>query len=385
MTEPLRVLYLIDSLGPGGAQRQLVTLVRALDRSLVEPEVAVYHDMDHFRPELVSAGVPVHLLRGLSGRDPRVLLSLARLIAVGGYDIVHSFLRTPGTLARLASPFSRGARTIVSERSVDLGSSPVRLAMERLLCSRADVLIANSAAFAKEIVRLVPGWSGRVRVVPNGIDLPPPTDAEWRSGREFRERHAAGAKCLLGVVGRIAHEKGPDLLADALGRLPEQVVGRLRVVWVGSRVDAELAASVESQLRSAGLSDRVVFAGETRDTRSVYLGVDGVVLCSRREGLPNVVLEALAHGRPVIATDVGDTSELLAGGDTGWLVPVGDPDALAGAILEFVSTSPDDLANMGAKGTQLVRENYSTSRLVERTMSVYAEVMERGSGDSGAE
>jgi len=145
---PVRVLYLIDSLGPGGAQRQLVTLVRSLDQTLVAPEVAVYHPLSHFRPELDAAGVPVHLLDGSGGRDPRVITGLARLLARERYDIVHSYLRTPGTLARLAALFSRGTRIVVSERNIDLGHSRGRVVIERLLCRRADAMIANADAIA---------------------------------------------------------------------------------------------------------------------------------------------------------------------------------------------------------------------------------------------
>ena len=98
----------------------------------------MYHSLSHFRPALDAAGVPVHVLAGSGGRDPRVLVALARLLARGRYDIVHSYLRTPGTLARLAAPFSRGTRVVVSERNVDLGRSRTRVAIERLLSRRAE-------------------------------------------------------------------------------------------------------------------------------------------------------------------------------------------------------------------------------------------------------
>jgi glycosyltransferase involved in cell wall biosynthesis len=372
---PLRVLYLIDSLGPGGAQRQLVTLVRAMDRTLVEPEVAVYHHLYHFRPELEAAGVPIHSLGALGGRDPRVLIRLARLLARGKYDIVHSYLKTPGTLARLAAPFSRGTRVVVSERSIDLGHSRGRLMLERSLSGRAAAMIVNADAIGREIERLVPSWTGRVHVVPNGVDFQDPTDDERSAGRDFRARYVGDAGYLLGVIGRVGYEKAPDLLVDALELVPDSLLRRLRVVWVGPRIDAELADSVESRLAGSALDGRVEFIGETRDTRSVYLGVDGVLLCSRWEGLPNVVLEALAHGRPVVATDVGDTGKLIRDGSWGWLVPPDDARSFAEALTKLVATPRDELNAMGRRGAEFVLENYSTSRLVDRTMEVYRAVM----------
>jgi len=183
------------------------------------------------------------------------------------------------------------------------------------------------------------------------------------------------ADILLGVIGRVEHQKAPDLLVEALELVPDSLLRRLKVVWVGPRIDAELAASVESRLASSALDGRVEFIGETRDTSSVYLGVDGVLLCSRWEGLPNVVLEALAHGRPVVATDVGDTGKLVRDGSWGWLVPPDDAQSLAEALTSLLVTPRKELEGMGGRGAEFVLENYSTSRLVERTMEVYRVVM----------
>jgi starch synthase (maltosyl-transferring) len=373
---PLRVLYLIDSLGSGGAQRQLVTLVKSLDRTLVTPEVAVYHPLYHFRPELDDAGVPVHLLKGSGGRDPRVFIGLARLLARGRYDIVHSYLKTPGTLARLAAPFSRGTRVVVSERSVDLGHSRWRLMLERLLSGRAVAMIANAQAVAREVERLVPSWTGRIHVVPNGVDFRDPTDDERAAGRGFRARQVGDADHLLGVIGRVGYEKAPDLLVDALERLPEEILRKLRIVWIGLRIDTKLASSVELRLAGSVLAGRVVFLGETRDTRSVYLGVDGILLCSRWEGFPNVVLEALAHGTPVVATDVGDISEIVRPGESGWVVPPGDAKSLSAAIAELLSLPASRRAEMGKAGSAFVLDKYSAERLAERTLSVYRRVLD---------
>ena len=147
-------------------------------------------------------------------------------------------------------------------------------------------------------------------------------------------------------------------------------------MWVGPRIDAGLADSVEARLAGSPLAGRVRFIGETKNTREVYLGIDGLLLCSRWEGLPNVVLEALAHARPVVATDVGDTGKLVRDGSWGWLVPPDDARSLADAMCAFAATNPDELADMGRRGAEFVLENYSVSRLVEGTLEVYRAVME---------
>lgn len=372
----LRVLHLIDSLAPGGAQRQLVTLLAALDRSEVEASVAVYHRLDHFKPEVEASGAPIHELGGSGGRDPRVTIRLARLMAGGRYDVVHSWLRTPGVLARVAAMLSHGPPVIVSERNVDLGRSARSVALERVLARRARFMIVNAEAIGRGVERFVPAWKGRIRVVHNGLRFIEPSERDLEHARSFRREHVAETEMLLGVVGRIEAQKAPLLLLDALERLPRDIAARVKVVWVGKEIDAGLAGAVRARARSPRLEGRFELVPETREIRSVYIAMDGLVLASRWEGLPNVVLEALGNGRPAIATDVGDTSKLVSTGSTGWLVPPDDPEALARAIAEFVRSSPSRLREIGERGARLVRDEYSDTRLAEGTVAVYREALE---------
>ena len=114
----------------------------------------------------------------------------------------------------------------------------------------------------------------------------------------------------------------------------------------------------------------------TRETRTVYLAIDGLVLPSNREGFPNAVLEALAHGCPVIATDVGDVRLLVDHGKTGWVVPSNDPEALAVAIGEFADTPADMRGRMGEVGSAVVLKDYSVEELVRRTVEVYDRILD---------
>ncbi len=373
---PLRVLYLIDSLGPGGAQRQLVTLVRSLDRTLVAPEVAVYHPLSHFRPELDAAGVPVHLLHGLGGRDPRVLIALARLLARERFDIVHSYLRTPGVLARVATCFRRRPVTIVSERNVDVGLSRRNLLIERALANSGDAMIANAEAVRQTVVKHVPGWRDRIHVVPNGIDWSEPTPQDLRDASQFRESMSAGRDLLIGTIARVEIQKNPHLLLDAIELLPAEVRDRVRFVWVGAWTDRTLLGTVTERLNAGDLKDCLVLLEPTDRIRSVYLALDGLVLSSSWEGCPNAVLEGLAHGRPVISTDVGDVSEIICPGENGWIVPPGDAKSLSAAIAELVSLPASRRADMGKAGSAFVLDKYSAERLAERTLSVYRRVLD---------
>ncbi len=373
---PLRVLYLIDSLGSGGAQRQLVTLIKALNREHVDAEMAIYHPLFHFRPDVESVGTPLHILGTRGARDPLVLLRLMRLVRGGGFDIVHSYLRTPGVLARVATLFRRRPATIVSERNVDIGLSRRNLLVERALANSGDAMITNAEAIRQTVVKHIPEWRDRIHVVPNGIDWSEPTPQDLRDASRFRESMLGGRDLLIGTIARVEIQKNPHLLLDAIELLPAEVRDRVRFVWVGAWTDRALVGAVRERLNAGDLKGRLVLLEPTDRIRSVYLALDGLVLSSSWEGCPNVVPEALAHGRPVIATDVGDVSEIVRPGESGWVVPPEDAKSLSAAIAELVSLPASRRAEMGQAGSAFVLDNYSAERLAERTLSVYRRVLD---------
>jgi glycosyltransferase involved in cell wall biosynthesis len=372
----VKVLYLIDSMTSGGAQRQLATLIGAIDRTAVVPHVAVYYPHDHFRPEIDRLGVPVHALGARGAKDPRVLVRLARLLRRERFDVVHSYLRTPGVLARVATLGCSSTKVVVSHRNVDVEHSAVRLLLERLLATRADAFIANAESVKDNLEAFVPASRGRVCVVPNGISWTEPGDDVLTEARRLRSEWGAGEwDLVLGVVGRVETQKDPHLLLDALLALPEELARRVSVIWVGAWIDRGLVASVRERLEAVDRPLCYRFVGETRAIRSVYLGIDCLVLPSRWEGFPNAVLEALAHAVPVIATDVGDARAIVDDGETGWIVSPEDADSLASAILALSELPAARRVEMGRKGAASVRGRYSVEKLVSRTVDVYRRVL----------
>ena len=232
---PIRVLYLIDSLASGGAQRQLTTLLSTWNQRIVKPTVAVYQPFWHFRSDLERIGVPICILGDSGARDPRVMLRLARLLRGGKFDLVHSYLGTPGLLARGVSMINRNTRTIISQRSTNMHHSRFHFLLERLLAHRGDAMITNAEATKAYVEQLIPKWYGRIHVVPNGITITEMTEEVRSQADDFRAQYVRNnSQILIGVVARLSPEKDPFLLLDALHRLPDNILSRLRIIWIGS-------------------------------------------------------------------------------------------------------------------------------------------------------
>ena len=371
---PIKVLYLIDGLGSGGAQRQLVTLIRAAGGALA-PEVAYYRDRTHFVPELQEAGVRVHALIARGGRDPRTLVRIARLIRAHDYDLIHTYLARPGILARLAT-LTGGPPVVLSERSVSLGKTAWVRWVEGLLARRAAGMIVNAEAVRRHVEEAVPAWRGRITRVPNGVSVVEPTSEEREAAARFRRERLTGAGDFLFVsVARLADAKDPHMLLDALASLPDETRPRARIAWVGACRKPAFGESVRRRVAELGLGDRITFLDPVRDVRPVYLAADAVLLTSAWEGFPNAVLEALSLARPVVATNVGDVGSLVRHGETGLLSEPGNSSLFAERMHAVMRMDAGEREAMGARGRELVRSEFSEERLVERTLDVYRRVI----------
>ena len=167
----------------------------------------------------------------------------------------------------------------------------------------------------------------------------------------------------LVYVGRLSPEKAPQLLLAAAALLVKQGLD-FRLAIVG---DGPLRPQVEAQIRDHGLSEHVELLGYQAGerVRAELQAARALVLCSFKEGLPVVIMEAMAMSRPVVSTAIAGIPELVVPGETGWLVPAGDVDALAGALAEVLRATPAALTELGAAGRRRVLERHDIDRSAE--------------------
>lgn len=367
-----RLVYFIDSLSSGGAQRQLVEIACHLHRAhRISLAVVVYHDIPFFEPKLREAGVPVRRLAKRRGFDPLLALRLRGALRELRPEIVHAFL-TPSCLyaflAVRSMPRAVRPALIAAERSALEGSSFSDRWVERLVYPRCEAVTSNAASVASDIEIRIGVPIDRIHYIPNGIDL-----AAWdAASREPSPIPLAEGRFHLGMVGGLRAEKNHLLLLEALGLLDAATRGRLQVWFVGAATGTpDVVRRIDDEIARRGFGTLVRRVPALPKIAPFLRRLDALVLPSRYEGFPNVLLEAMASAIPSIAARVGDVPNMLVEGRGGLVVPPNDSRALAGAIEALVSAPPEERVRIGREARARVEEAFTIERVAARHLDLY--------------
>jgi glycosyltransferase involved in cell wall biosynthesis len=359
---PLRVLLIIDELDIGGTEQPILELARRLPRRRYTPLVCCFR---HGRKaaEIEALGVPVIHLAKRRRVDLGLVRHLIRLMRDERIDIVHTFLIGANLWGRLAALLAGVPTLIASERNVDVWEDPLKRYLGRTLATLTNRVVANAEAVRNYLIARGAD-AGRVVTIRNGVDFSR-FDGTLDTTTVRRSLGIAPEHFLATVVARLEPQKGHDTVIEAAARLRDSHP-QLRFLFVGggSREDA-----LRGAVTRRALTDRIIFAGFRTDSADLVRASDVVVLTSIREGLSNALLEALAAGRPVIASRVGGNAEVVSS-DVGILIPPADPSALTDALEQLVE-HPERAAQMGRNGHGHVRREFSVTRMVNETVALY--------------
>ena len=329
--------------------------------------------MDELAASIAARGVPVDRIAELESRwDWSGMLGAWSLLRGVRPTVLHLHSATPASdrhlpaLARMAGVDRLILTQHVASASIAGDASPSKL---RALHD-ADALTTVCEAVKAMLVRDCDVDRKRVRVVPNGADLP--DDASERAAaRRWRDELGIGAfKPLWVCVARLEEQKGHAVLLDALARLQERGLDFVAAL----AGEGSLRAGLERRAAHLGLGGQVHFLGQVDSIGSLLLAADACVIASHWEAQPLVLLEALARERPVVATAAGGVPEVIEDRVHGRLVPPGDPQALAEA-LEELHRNPDLARRLGENGAERLRAAFTWDRAVEGFEAVYDEVL----------
>ena len=362
---PLHICHIVLSLEPGGLENGVVNVVNGLDPAEFRASVCCLQRAGGFAARL-RPGVEIASMELRPGNDPWLPLRVARQLRRWSVDIVHTRNAEPFFYGVLAGRLAGVPAVVHSEHGRVFPEKPWRALAQRLLLRRVDAAFAVSEQLKSDLVRELRIPADRIEVLHNGVDI-----ARFQRLPVRAPAGDAARVLVIGSVGRLAAVKNYALLLHAMARLPAAPACRLILIGEGPEKTAlrQLAAQL-------GLEARVEFSGHREDVPQLLEQLDLFVLPSLSEGMSNTVLEAMAAGLPVLASDVGGNRELIASDQTGVLFPSGDVAALAGELLRLLG-SPDLRARLGAAAARRARTEFSMEAMLDRYASLYRRVAGR--------
>lgn len=369
--DAVRPLVLLSSLGAGGAERVAVSLVCRLAQrghSVVLCTLTSCVDDEQLARELRQAGVVRHDLGARRLADPRACVAYLRVLARAGCNVVHAHGQDAWILAsaiRRLRPVPLALTRHVLDEPAGTWRQSLRRRGALAAARRGDALVAPSSATAERLAQLTGVCVSRIHVIPNGIDLDRfdiPAAATAREDVRLKLGFAAHVRFVL-VPAVLRHGKGHDVLLDALPSIRRQVP-HVRIAFAGG-------GDREDELRQRTRGSDVVVLGHRADIPELLAACDLVVLPSLAEALPTALIEAAAARRPVVATRVGGTADVVEHGVTGLLVPPGDSRALAEAIVAVLA-DPEKARAFGHEARTLAHYRFSLDAHVDRTLDLWS-------------
>lgn len=382
---PIDIVYFITELNIGGAEKVLVHFLRELDRRRYRPLVACLYGADGpIGDELRALGIRVVDLGMTAQWRLDAFLRLVQLLRQVRPTILHSSLFHANVMGRLAGRLTGVPIIISCRQNISIGAQ-WREWVNRWTVGLDDRVIAVCELARKMELEQTGIPPGKVVTIYNAVD--PSAVAATNAGQIDEAGNASidsdvpglmlapksdPTTVLIGTVCRFHPQKGLHYLIAAFAALLE-CIPQAHLVLVG---DGELRQALEEQAQALGVAAQITFTGFRTDVPAILAQLDLFVLPSLWEGLPLVLLEAMAARLPVVATAVGGTPELVVDGETGILVPPADVEALTTAMQQLLSAQ-DLRQRMGQKGRLRVEQEFSAAKAVRETTALYEQLVQQ--------
>lgn len=365
-----RVFHLITRLLKGGAEAK--TMATVLDLKRYEFTVGYGSSYDDEQIDrLKVAGVETRQFPHIRHYNPittlPAVISLARYLSREEFDIVHTHSTEAGIIGRLAAAMVDVSNVVHTVHGIpfadDRNSALNRfvLACERQAANYTDCMVTNADVIADEYLQRSIGTLSQYMTIYSGVERDSFQDTT-------PAKDLPGSRPRIVMVGRLADGKGHKILLNAVSSIRDT---NMSVCIVG---DGPLYDDLEREIDKSGLTDTVFLTGFRGDIPSILAASDVLALPSFREGTPRVITEAMASGLPVVATDIAGIPEQVSDGESGYLIPTGDANALAGRLAELLS-SPELREQMGQRGLERA-EQFSKDRMIRCLDNLYRELLE---------
>jgi sugar transferase (PEP-CTERM/EpsH1 system associated) len=361
---PRKVLHLVQGLDVGGLEYMVVALVNRLDRKKFIPSICCFDKLGKLQDKLLD-DTEVILLKRKPGKDLLYPFKLAAFLKKENIDVIHLHNQTAFFYGVLAGKIAGVKRIVYTEHARDVAPNFKVRIMDKILSHMADRIVVVAEFLKKNLVKKEWMNPASITTIYNGID----GDV---FGREFNRDEITGeleissAAKIIGIVARLQGIKNHKCLIRAMQKVSKRFPDAILLIIGDGSLRGELMELVSSE----DLQDNIHFLGTRNDIPRLLSMLDIFVLCSLSEGLPLTILEAMAAGKPIVATGVGGIPEVIQDGADGIIIPSDDSDSLAEAIEELLSDDgkrPD----MGLKARKKFEERFTVQAMVEEYEKIY--------------
>ena len=373
-----RILQLVDSFNEGGSEWQALQLTRLLrDCGRYEVYLATLNSDGPLRTEAQSlvTGISSYPLTSFYNKKAFVQLrKFAAYLRENDIDLVQSHDFYTNIFGMTAGFIAGVPVRIASRRETNCMRSRAQLITQRMAYTLAHHVIANSEAVRKKLIDEGVRRK-RITVIHNGIDT---TRLETRAASRYESLKQVGASAACGfhrlvtIVANMRHEVKDYPMFLRAAQLVKHSVPGTAFLLAG---EGRLRSSIESLAEELGLRESVFFLGRCEKIAHLLNASDVCVLSSKAEGFSNSIIEYMAAGRPVVATNVGGAAEAIIEGETGYLVDSGDYIAMAKRLVSLLQ-NPATARAMGQKGKQRTEQNFSSGALLRNTETVYQRLLD---------
>jgi glycosyltransferase involved in cell wall biosynthesis len=303
-------------------------------------------------------------------------MKFARDVRREQIQVVHAYGFYPNLFAIWPAALGTRSVTIASVRDMGVFSNQhkLRSLSQAMACRLADCIIANSNAVREWLIKQ--GLGGYdIQVIPNGITMPAPR-CRNEAGPIRSEFKIDPKVPLIAVIGRLVRTKGLEYFLEAASHIASRFPSAHFLIVGEANVEPPYRVELEQRAKNLNLNGRLIFTGQRNDVPQIMREIDISVQPSLSESFSNSLLESMANGLPVVASDVGGNPELVTDGENGVLVPSADPAALSRAMAQLLEY-PDLAQRLGQAAREKVAREYSLESLLRRTEDLYVTLLER--------
>lgn len=369
MKQPRRVMLMIRELGPGGTERQLTELAKSFDREKIAPHVGYFRDGPR-ADELREHGIPMLRLpvtSFVSGSAFSGALRLRRYLHDQHIEIVHTFDYPLNCFGVAVARWSRTPVVLSSQRGERRFMPKLYQRLLRITDRLADAVVVNGEFMRQQMIDEEHVPDAHIRKCPNGIDT-----SRFHPGPRLRTPELADASLVIGTVCVLRPEKGVSTLLQAFAKRMPRDSG-LRLAIVGSGPELE---SLQQSARALGVESQTLFVPATQDVTRWLHAIDIFVLPSLSEVFSNSLMEAMACGCAVVASDAGGNPELVIPRENGLLFRMSDASDLAQQI-ELLIAQPALRRNLADAGAACIAREFSAAASARRMEEIYEEFAQR--------